>query len=129
MKSWTEELPTRDHSFEIGGEVFHWRDLNWDDFAALAAQEEEFTAKDATTAKDNLQFLTDRIVFFLDPKEDAPKRFKALLKRKENPVPHYAITELHTWLWEQISQHPTKASGGSSNGASSTETSSQDESS
>ena len=129
MKSWTEELPTRDHSFEIGGEVFEWRDLNWDDFAKLAADEETFSANEQMTTKDQLTFLTDRIVFFLDPGKDAPKRFRALLKRKENPVPHYAITELHTWLWEQVSEHPTRPSSGSSNGASSSETSSEEESS
>lgn len=129
MKSWTEELPTREHSFEIGGEVFKWRELNWDDFARLAAEEEQFSAKEEIHTKDQLDFLVERIIFFLDPDEDAPKRFKSILKRKENPVPHYAITELHTWLWEQISEHPTRPSSTSSNGAPSSETSSPEGSS
>ena len=126
MKSFTEELGTRDRKFEIGGEVFEWRDLNWYDIEKLAGEEEAFLAKDEPTTKETMDFTIERIVFFLSPENDAHKRFKALVKRQENPVPHFQVQELHVWLWENVSGRPTQPLPGSSNGPGSTETSSQD---
>ena len=127
MKSYTEELGTRDRDFEIGGEVFKWRELGWYETEALAIREEQFLAKEDKTAKDSTDFLIERILVFLDPANDSNRRFKALLKRKDDPVPHFQITELHEWLWEQVSSRPTQLPSLSSNGPGNNEASSQDE--
>lgn len=128
-RSFSEETATRvDRDFEIGGEVFKWRELGWDDFKDLIVQEETFAAKEEATTLDNLDFLTTRILFFLDPANEGHKRFKVLLKRKTHPVPHFQIQELHDWLWEEISTRPTSPLSASSNGLGSTEATSPDES-
>ena len=131
QRSFSEEIATKDREFEIGGETFKWRELPFDEFKTLIEMEEEFQRK-ATAAREaegedaesgvkvGLDFLVRRITFFLDPERDSHRRFKALLKRKDNPVPHYQIDELHGWLWDQVSGRPPTRPSISSNGDSDT---------
>lgn len=116
MKSFSQELKEREHEFEIGGEMFKWRELTWDDLEKLAAEEEAFIAREETKTKDSMDFVVMRILFFLDPENESKPRFKKMLARRANPVPHFQVQELHTWLWEQISGYPTTPPPVSSNG-------------
>ena len=143
QRSFSQEIAEKDREFEIGGETFKWRELPFDEFKNLIEMEEEFQRKVAEAraaqaeegkAADSgvnvgLDFLIKRITFFLDPEADSHRRFKALLKRKENPVPHYQIDDLHGWLWEQVSGHPPTKQEISSNGGGVIETTSPEESS
>ena len=144
QRSFSQEIAEKDREFEIGGETFKWRELPEDEFRNLIVMEAEFqrdleTARKAREEGENedtgpgilvgLDFMVKRIVFFIDPERDAHKRFKALLKRKTNPVPHYQIDDLHGWLWEQVSGHPPTKQSISSNGGGDIETTSPEESS
>ena len=147
QRSFSQEIAEKDREFEIGGETFKWRELPFDEFKSLIEMEAEFQRKvqalreaEIKAAEEGgeepdsgvsvgLDFLIKRITFFLDPADDAHRRFKMLLKRKENPVPHYQIDDLHGWLWEQVSGHPPTKQEISSNGGGLTETTSQEESS
>ena len=53
---------------------------------------------------------------FLDPENEAIKRWKALAKRKTDPVPHYMYRELYEWLLEVTSGRPTEQPSPSENG-------------
>jgi hypothetical protein len=142
QRSFSEEIATKDREFEIGGETFKWRELPFDEFKTLIAMEQDFQNQvaEANKVKEGeeegdtgvvvgLDFLIKRITFFLDPERDSHRRFKALLKRKDNPVPHYQIDELHGWLWEQVSGRPPTTPSTSSNGVGDTTSTSQEESS
>ncbi len=126
-RSFSEEIAELDYNFEIGGEMFKYRNLSWDEFGALAGLEEDFLKESEAngSAKTSMDFLVNRILMFLDPANESHKRFKALLKRKTNPVPHFQIQDLHDWLWEEISTRPTGPLSVSSNGPGSSEVSSE----
>jgi len=127
MKSFSQELKGREYKFEIGDEVFEWRELPWDDLQALAQEEEEFAKIEDPSSKDAMDFTVKRILFFLSQDTEQQKRFKTLLKRKDNPVPYFQVEELHGWLWENVSGRPTQPLPASSNGPGSNEATSQDE--
>lgn len=117
-KSFTEELitPQEQRTFEVGGELFKWRYLYWEDFASgideAQAEMAERTKQNGDTEQDSLTFhelyadYQKRIEPYLDPENDAIKRWRALAKRKENPVPAHVFQAVYMWLLEVTSGRP-----------------------
>jgi hypothetical protein len=140
MRQFEKEL-VEDRQFTIGGELFEWRYPFWEDFAARRDQDAAIITKepeknedgtdkvDETTFKDLYKDFIDRIEPFIDPKHEGIKRWRALSKRKEDPVPAYQYTELYMWLLEVTSARPTETLLSSSNGQERTEATSTEGSS
>ena len=127
LREFSKEL-VEDRQFEIGGELFEWRYPFWEDFAdrrdqdAAVVQQAAKPKKEGESEDDEMTFkelykdFIERIEPFLDPKNDSIKRWKALAKRKVDPVPAYQYTELYMWLLEVTSARPTETLLSSSNG-------------
>ncbi len=136
MRAFSKEL-VEDRQFEIGGELFEWRYPYWEDFADRRDQDAAIITATApengepaeTTFKDLYKDFIDRIEPFIDPKNDSIKRWRALSKRKVDPVPAYQFTELYMWLLEVTSARPTETLLSSSNGQERTEATSTEGSS
>jgi len=113
-----------DREFEIAGELFRWIYPYWEDIAKVFDQdttEDEPTngaaAKDPTV-RDTIADYIDRIQLFIDPEfNDGITRWKALAKRKKNPIPHAQFAELYRWLLEVSSApNPLESSSPSEDG-------------
>ena len=137
LREFSKEL-VEDRQFEIGGELFEWRYPYWEDFAARRDQDAAVVAEadkpkengePDLTFKDLYKDFIDRIEPFLDPKNDSIKRWRALSKRKIDPVPAYQFSELYIWLLEVTSARPTETLLSSSNGQERTEVTSTEGSS
>lgn len=125
LREFSKEL-VEDRQFEIGGELFEWRYPYWEDFAAQRDADakivQEQAEKIAAGQDEDTQFkiivkdYIDRIEPYLDPKNDSIKRWRALSKRKVDPVPAYQFTELFMWLVEVTSARPTEQLLSSQNG-------------
>jgi len=119
LREFSKEL-VEDRQFEIGGELFEWRYPYWEDFADRRDQDAAVVQNPESTSelsfKDLYKDFIERIEPFLDPKNDSIKRWKALAKRKVDPVPAYQYTELYMWLLEVTSARPTETLLSSSNG-------------
>jgi hypothetical protein len=119
LREFSKEL-VEDRQFEIGGELFEWRYPFWEDFADRRDQDAAVVQNPDQTAdlsfKDLYKDFIERIEPFLDPKNDSIKRWRALAKRKVDPVPAYQYTELYMWLLEVTSARPTETLLSSSNG-------------
>jgi hypothetical protein len=126
LREFSKEL-VEDRQFEIGGELFEWRYPYWEDFAdrrdqdAQIVQQADGNGDSEMSFKDLYKDFIDRIEPFIDPKNDAIKRWRALSKRKVDPVPAYQFTELYMWLLEVTSARPTETLLSSSNGQERTE--------
>ena len=124
LREFSKEL-VDDRQFEIGGELFEWRYPYWEDFADRRDQDAAVVQNPESTSelsfKDLYKDFIERIEPFLDPKNDSLKRWKALAKRKVDPVPAYQFTELYMWLLEVTSARPTETLLSSSNGQERTE--------
>jgi len=124
LREFSKEL-VEDRQFEIGGELFEWRYPYWEDFADRRDQDAAVVQNPESTSelsfKDLYKDFIERIEPFLDPKNDSLKRWKALAKRKVDPVPAYQFTELYMWLLEVTSARPTETLLSSSNGQERTE--------
>jgi hypothetical protein len=102
-----------DRDFEIGGEVFRWIYPYWEDIAKVFDQDVNEMAgengeepKDPTVHETIGDFIV-RIQLFIDPDfNDGVTRWKALAKRKKNPIPHSHFAELYRWLLE-VTSAPT----------------------
>ena len=121
QREFSKELE-QDRDFEFGGEVFTWAYPHWEEAAkifdenlrrveALARESKngsEVDEKEEPTFSwhGDTQFAIDRVPIFLDPKNDSHKRWKALVKRKSNPVPRHQIVELYRWLVDVSSNRP-----------------------
>lgn len=114
-----------DREFEIGGEVFKWVYPYWEDIAAVFDKDSEEVAKEAQTNGEIAPFsvratiadFIERIELFIDPENDGLERWRALTKRKKNPIPHSQYSALYQWLLEVTSNpHPTEASSPSADG-------------
>lgn len=129
MREFTNELINReDRSFEIGGEVFKWRYPYWEeyadqvdkDMAELSAAEKTAETNDETLpeqmVRKGIQSYIDRIPLYLDRENDAERRWKALTKRKEDPVPPFMYRRIYEWLLEVTSGRPTEPPSPSENG-------------
>lgn len=137
LREFSKEL-VEDRQFEIGGELFEWRYPFWEDFASRRDQDAVVVAesdKPKENGETDLTFVDlyrdfiDRIEPFLDPKNDSLKRWRALAKRKVDPVPAYQFSELYIWLLEVTSARPTETLLSSSNGQERTEATSTEGSS
>ena len=126
LREFSKEL-VEDRQFEIGGELFEWRYPYWEDFAdrrdqdAKIVQQAEGNDDAEMSFKDLYKDFIERIEPFIDPKNDSVKRWRALAKRKVDPVPAYQYTELYMWLLEVTSARPTETLLSSSNGQERTE--------
>lgn len=124
LRRFSEEL-VEDREFEIGGELFEWRYPFWEDFADRRDQDAAIVANPEqsgdVTFKDLYKDFIDRCEPFIDPKNDSIKRWRALAKRKVDPVPAYQYSELYMWLLEVTSARPTETLLSSSNGQERTE--------
>lgn len=102
-----------DKDFEIGGEVFRWHYPYWEDIAKVFDQDVDEVASEngappkELSVRDTLADFIKRIELFIDPDfNDGVTRWKALSKRKKNPVPHSQYAELYQWLLE-VTSAPT----------------------
>jgi hypothetical protein len=112
-----------DRSFEIGGELFKWRQPYWEDYANLLDKDiaTAQAAVDAATRTNGgdvpegetpdtvhaaIEDYIKRVEMFLDPENDSVKRWRALAKRKVDPIATYQFRELHNWLVEVTSGRP-----------------------
>ncbi len=134
LRKFSEEL-VEDREFEIGGELFRFRYPHWEEGAKLF--DEELTPETNGTGPDEPQtfsfradteYALKRIPMFLDPANDAVKRFQTLTKRKQDPVPRYQFVQLYRWLVQVTSGLPTtppseQPAGGGDSGTSSSDAS------
>jgi len=134
VKKFSDDL-AEDREFEIGGEMFRWRYPHWEETAAIYDEDlellkdiEKQTNGDGPTTKEAVALTQKRIKIFIDPGNDAYKRFDALMKRKADPVPLFQYGELYRWLLEVTSGRPTNQPSDSEPGAGTTEASSAEES-
>ena len=139
MRKFSEEL-VKDREFEIGGELFKWRYPYWEEFADqldkdIAAVNAPQNGGEAVpdTVRSGYESFIERIPMFLNPKNDAHKRFKALANRKVDAVPRYQFAQLYRLLVQVTSNLPTtppsapEAGGGDNDTGSSDASSSTEE--
>jgi hypothetical protein len=122
-----------DREFEIGGEIFKWRYPYWEETAAIYDEDVATIGNgngevDIST-KQAMELTIKRMEMFLDPEGESIKRWRALTKRKENPIPLHLYGDLYRWLLEVTSGRPTTALSTSEPGPGSTEVSSPGKSS
>ena len=114
MRSWSEEL-VQDRKFEIGGEHFEWVYPHWEIGAKLfdddlePAKNGDKPDEEAGTHyfQTDTKLAIDRIPLFLNPKNEAVKRWKALCARKTDPVPRFQLIQLYQWLVQVTGGLPT----------------------
>jgi hypothetical protein len=101
-----------DREFEIAGELFKWVYPYWEDIAAVFDRDSEEAEREGVETNGDSSFTVratiadfiDRIELFIDPDfNDGRTRWKALTKRKKNPIPHSQYAELYRWLLEVTS--------------------------
>lgn len=134
-RSFSEEL-IENRTFEIGGELFEWTYPHWEVTAKLwdgDDQREETTepenGKPAFSFRADTEYAIKNMPIFLNPKNEAHKRWKALVVRKTDPVPRHQIIALYRWLYEVTSGLPTTPPSPLEGGGGDTEISSPEESS
>ena len=132
-RSFSEEL-VENRQFEIGGELFEWTYPHWEVSAKLwdgddQKEEGSENVRAAFSFKADTEYAIKNIPIFLDPKNDAHKRWKALVVRKTDPVPRHQIVQLYRWLFEVASGLPTTPPSASEPGGGDSEGSSEGESS
>lgn len=137
QRNWDEEL-VEDREFRIGGELFEWIYPHWEVGAKQMNEayklEPSETNGDAPAEPqfsfvDDTKFAIDRIPLYLNPKNDAQKRFKALVARKTDAVPRFQLVLLYKWLVEVTNNLPTTPPSERSAGGGDSDTSSSDASS
>ncbi len=111
LRNWDEEL-VEDREFRIGGELFEFIYPHWEVGAKIF--DEELTPAeqngDAPTQfswVENTQKAVDGVPMFLNPKNDALKRWKALCARKTDAVPRHQLSQLYNWLVQITGNLPT----------------------
>jgi hypothetical protein len=118
-----DDLYPEDRSFQLGGEMFHWRPVQWriyGDWVDAAVEEDRAataSAEDGVPLQLVLTFekVIDRILLFLDP--DEKDLFLATVNDADKNVTIMQLNELSTWLLEvQTDRSPTTASTPSANG-------------
>lgn len=127
MKRFSDEL-VEDREFELGGELFKWRYPHWEATAELFDREmhpsENGDAGDFSFKADTEHAIAG-IPMFLDPDNDAHKRFKTLISRKDDPVPRHLIIQAYRWLVQVTSGLPTGPPSDSDSGGGTSDTSSE----
>jgi hypothetical protein len=133
-RNFDEEL-VEDREFRIGGELFEFIYPHWE-IGAKLFDDDLTPAESNGDGQQEFSFVADtklaieRIPMFLNPKNDAVKRFKTLAARKTDAVPRYQFVQLYRWLVQVTGGLPTTApsSEGSADGAGGTDTGSSGES-
>ncbi len=120
MRKWSEEL-VEDREFEIGGELFEWIYPHWEVGAKLfdddlTPAEQNGDGKQQFSFVDDTKLAIERMPMFLNPKNDAHKRWKALAARKTDPVPRFQFVALYRWLVQVTGGLPTSPSSDSAPG-------------
>lgn len=118
-----------DREFEIAGELFRWVYPYWEDIANVfdkdvaSEKTENGDAPEDPTVHATIADFIKRIEIFIDPDfNDGVTRWRALSKRRKNPVPHSQYAELYRWLLETTSvPTPTEQSLPSEDGQPPTE--------
>jgi hypothetical protein len=131
-RSFSKELE-EDREFEIGGQIFKFIYPHWKEGAELFDKEMvEVQSENGDTPA--FSFVADteiaikRVPMFLDPENDALKRWKDLVARKPpHAVPRHQIAQLYRWLVEVTSGFPTQQLSDSSSGDGTSEPSSVEE--
>lgn len=124
IREFSKEL-AEDRDFEIGGEVFRWRYPHWTETAEIFDQEVTPEEQNGDFSfKADTELAIKRIPTFLDPMNDSAKRWKALVARKESPVPRHQIVQLYRWLLQVTSGLPTNPPSDSESGGGNSDTSS-----
>lgn len=132
QREFSKEL-AEDRDFEIGGQVFKFIYPHWKDGALLFddEMEEVKAAADGSEQNGSFSFVADtetaikRVPMFLDPGNDAHKRWKELVARKTDPIPRHQIAQVYRWLVEVTSGFPTTLSSVSGSGDTSSDTPSE----
>jgi hypothetical protein len=113
MRNWDAEL-VEDREFRIGGELFEWIYPHWE-VGAKIFDDDLDPAEQNGSEPQQFSFVADtklaieRIPMFLNTKNDAHKRFKALAARKTDAVPRYQFVQLYRWLVQVTGGLPTTA--------------------
>ena len=113
LRDWDEELvPERSRTFKIGGELFEFIYPHWEVGATIFNEEltPAQTNGDEPARFDwvaNTKKAVDGVPMFLNPKNDALKRWKALCARKTDAVPRHQISQLYNWLVQVTGNLPT----------------------
>lgn len=110
-----------DKEFEIAGEVFRFVYPYWEDIAKVFdAESADVTNgnEPVISVRETISDFIKRIELFIDPEfNDGITRWRALSKRKKNPIPHSQYAELYRWLLEVTSAPtPTEPSSPSEDG-------------
>ncbi len=133
LRDFDQELAD-DREIRIGGEVFEFIYPHWEVGAKIF--DEELTAEpngDGEPTKfswhADTQKAIERIPMFLNPKNDAHKRFKALAARKTDAVPRFQFAQLYRLLVQVTSNLPTTPPSAPEAGGGETDTGSSDASS
>jgi hypothetical protein len=128
-RSFTEET-VKDRTFEIGGEMFKWRYPYWKDIASIFDEDASLIQENdgrPLNATENIELAIKRVEMFLDPENDAVKRWRALAARKDTPVPHFQFGQLYVWLLEVTGRRPTETPTPSEDGSEKTEPTSKED--
>ena len=113
MRNWDAEL-VEDREFRIGGELFEWIYPHWEVGAKIFDDDLDPEEQDGSEPQ-QFSFVADtklaieRIPMFLNTKNGAHKRFKALAARKTDAVPRYQFVQLYRWLVQVTGGLPTTA--------------------
>ena len=114
LRDWDEELvPESSRVFKIGGELFEFVYPQWEVGAKVF--NEELTPVQSENGDpprfdwvENTKKAVDGVPQFLNPKNDALKRWKALCARKPpDAVPRHQISQLYNWLVQVTGNLPT----------------------
>ena len=129
QREFSKEL-AEDRDFEIGKEVFTWRYPHWEEASELfddevAPEPEKENGKPpAFSFKADTELAIKRIPMFLEGGAATKKRWDALTKRKEDPIPRHQIVQLYRWLIQVTSGLPTNPPSASEPGGGDSDTSS-----
>lgn len=133
LRDFDQEL-VEDREFRIGGEVFEFIYPHWEvgakifDGEMTPMQSENGEPAKFSWAAD-AQNAIERIPWFLNPKNDSHKRFKALVARKNDAVPRHQLVQLYRFLVQVTSDLPTTPPSDSASGGGDNDTASSDASS
>ena len=127
QREFSKEL-AEDRQFEIGGELFEWTYPHWSVMAELYDADSEVSTNGnenpTFSLRADTELAIERIPLFLNSKNDANKRWKALVARKTDPVPRHQIGQLYRWLIQVTSGLPTTPPSDSDSGGGDSEESS-----
>lgn len=117
--------PQEDREFVIGGETFKYAILHWSTSTGLldGADDVRPEQNGGFSWRADTEFAIKDMVTYLDPDEEAVKRWKALVARKTNPVTRTEIVDAYLYARTQALGLPTlpPSSRESSDGGGSTE--------